>query len=85
MWRCGHNGERRIVLGKSGESFIAQEEEEEEEEEEVAVLMNFIVLFERRGQQFLCCKYGREDHLAIGYKRSSRPGSSTANSVTGHT
>jgi hypothetical protein len=37
--------------------------------------MNFIVLFERRGQQFLCCKYGREDHLAIWYKRSSRPGS----------
>jgi hypothetical protein len=40
MWRCGHNGVRRIVLEKSGESFIAQEEEEEEEE--VAVLMNFI-------------------------------------------
>jgi hypothetical protein len=47
--------------------------------------MNFVVLFERRGQQFLCCKYGREDHLAIRYKRSSRPGSSTANSVSGHT
>jgi hypothetical protein len=46
MWRSGHNGVRRIVLGKSGESFIAQQEEEEEEEgEEVAVLMNFIVLF----------------------------------------
>jgi hypothetical protein len=48
MWRSGHNGVRRIVLGKSGESFIAEEEEEEEEEgeeEEVAVLMNFIVLF----------------------------------------
>ncbi len=30
---------RRIVLGKSGESFIAQQVKEEEEEEEVAVLM----------------------------------------------